>query len=172
MQQGTATRLVIVFLVVFPLDALFISRNLVAGTVNVGLYAALLAAVHFLLIVTVLRLYSATTDRDAMFLAMLSFASVLASAVFTVDTNFFFLFIAYLLFAVATFLAGDPPQRFRRSVSPAARRSLAGTSLLPGHLAGRAERGIRRNLFRFAVIFLFSPRERRLFRAHRLSSPL
>ncbi len=104
LQQGTATRLVIVFLVVFPLDALFISRNLVAGTVNVGLYAALLAAVHFLLIVTVLRLYSATTDRDAMFLAMLSFASVLASAVFTVDTNFFFLFIAYLLFAVATFL--------------------------------------------------------------------
>ncbi len=104
LQQGTATRLVIVFLVLFPLDALFISRNLVAGTVNVGLYAALLAAVHFLLIVTVLRLYSATTDRDAMFLAMLSFASVLASAVFTVDTNFFFLFIAYLLFAVATFL--------------------------------------------------------------------
>jgi protein-glutamine gamma-glutamyltransferase len=115
LQQGTATRMVIVFLVLFPLDALFISRNLVAGTVNVGLYAALLAAVHFLLIVTVLRLYSATTDRDAMFLAMLSFASVLASAVFTVDTNFFFLFIAYLLFAVATFLGLE----IRRSASGA-----------------------------------------------------
>jgi len=104
LQQATATRLVLGFLFVVPLDALFISRNLVTGTVNVGLYAALLGAVHFLLIVTVLRLYSATTDRDAMFLAMLSFASVLASAVFTVDTNFFFLFVAFLLFAVATFL--------------------------------------------------------------------
>lgn len=105
LQQSTATRVVLVYLFVFPLDVLFISRNLIAGTANAGLYAALLAAVHFLLLVTVLRLYSASTDRDAMFLAMLSFASVLASAVFTVDTNFFFLFVAYLLCAVATFLA-------------------------------------------------------------------
>jgi len=52
-----------------------------------------------------LRLYSAVADRDAIFLAMLSFAAILASAVFTVDTNFFFLFIVYLLFGVATFLA-------------------------------------------------------------------
>ena len=45
LQQGTATRMVIVFLVLFPLDALFISRNLVAGTVNVGLYAELMLAI-------------------------------------------------------------------------------------------------------------------------------
>jgi len=104
LQQSTATRLLLAFLVVFPLDAIFLSRTLVAGSTNVELYATLLAAVHFLLIVTVVRLYSAATDRDAIFLAMLSFASVLASAVLTVDTNFFFLFVAYFLFGVATFL--------------------------------------------------------------------
>ena len=105
LKQTTATRLVIAYVFLFPIDALFISRNLASGTSNSGLYAALLAAVHFLLFVTVLRLYSAVADRDAIFLAMLSFAAILASAVFTVDTNFFFLFVVYLLFAVATFLA-------------------------------------------------------------------
>jgi len=105
LKQTTATRLVIAYVFLFPIDALFVSRNLASGTSNSGLYAALLAAVHFLLFVTVLRLYSAVADRDAIFLAMLSFAAILASAVFTVDTNFFFLFVVYLLFGVATFLA-------------------------------------------------------------------
>jgi len=105
LRQTTATRLVLGYLFLFPIDALFISRNLATGTSNSALYAVLLAAVHFLLFVTVLRLYSAATDRDSVFLAMLSFAAILASAVFTVDTNFFFLFVVYLLFGVATFLS-------------------------------------------------------------------
>ena len=105
LKQTTATRLVLAYVFLFPIDALFFSRNLASGTSNSALYAALLAAVHFLLFVTIIRLYSATTDRDAIFLAMLSFAAILASAVFTVDTNFFFLFIVYLLFGVATFLS-------------------------------------------------------------------
>jgi len=104
LKQTTATRLVLAYLFLFPVDALFISRNLASGTSNSALYAVLLAAVHFLLFVTVVRLYSAVADRDAVFLAMLSFAAILASAVFTVDTNFFFLFVVYLLFGVATFL--------------------------------------------------------------------
>ncbi|HXH66912.1 MAG TPA: DUF3488 and transglutaminase-like domain-containing protein [Candidatus Limnocylindrales bacterium] len=105
LKQTTATRLVLAYVFLFPVDALFFSRNLASGTANSALYAALLAAVHFLLFVTIVRLYSAATDRDAIFLAMLSFAAILASAVFTVDTNFFFLFVVYLLFGVATFLS-------------------------------------------------------------------
>src|SRR5882757_4644207 len=105
LKHAAATRLVLAYAFLFPIDALFVSRNLASGTSNSALYAALLAAVHFLLFVTIIRLYSATTDRDAIFLAMLSFAAILASAVFTVETNFFFLFVVYLLFAVATFLS-------------------------------------------------------------------
>ena len=152
LRQATATRLVLAFLLVLPFDALFISRTLVQSAVNVALYSALLAAVHFLLLVTLLRLYSAATDRDAMFLAMLSFAAVLASAVFTVDTNFFFLFAAYLLFAVATFLGLEirrsasgaifPPhaveesreRRFYRALSFAALSVGAGAILIGGML--------------------------------------
>jgi hypothetical protein len=105
LKQTTATRLVLAYVFLFPVDALFFSRNLASGTANSALYSALLAAVHFLLFVTIVRLYSAATDRDAIFLAMLSFAAILASAVFTVDINFFFLFVVYLLFGVATFLS-------------------------------------------------------------------
>jgi protein-glutamine gamma-glutamyltransferase len=118
LRQSTATRLVLAYVFFFPVDALFISRNLASGTSNSALYAALLAAVHFLLLVTVLRLYSAETDRDAVFLAMLSFAAVLASAVFTVDTNFFFLFVVYLLFGVATFLSLEVRRGARGAIFP------------------------------------------------------
>jgi transglutaminase-like putative cysteine protease len=118
LKQTTATRLVLAYVFLFPLDALFLSRNLASGTSNSALYAVLLAAVHFLLFVTVLRLYSAVTDRDAMFLAMLSFAAILASAIFTVDPNFFFLFAVYLLFGVATFLSLEIRRGARGAVFP------------------------------------------------------
>src|SRR6266478_1338793 len=64
----------------------------------------LLAAVHFLLFVSVVRFYSAVTDRDALFLSMLSFAGILAAAVLTVDTVFLILFFIFLLFGISTFV--------------------------------------------------------------------
>jgi Ca2+/Na+ antiporter len=91
-------------LFVFPLDVVFLSRAFVSGSSNPALYAALLGAVHFLLFVMLIRLYSATTDRDALFLTMLSFAAILASAVLTIDTTFLGLFFLFLLFGVATFV--------------------------------------------------------------------
>src|SRR6476661_4016441 len=102
--QRLATRLVVAYLFVFPLDVVFLSRAFVSGSSNPALYAALLGAVHFLLFVMLIRLYSATTDRDALFLTMLSFAAILASAVLTIDTAFLGLFFLFLLFGVATFV--------------------------------------------------------------------
>jgi transglutaminase-like putative cysteine protease len=104
LRQSVATRLVVAYLFVFPVDIFFVSRALVGDAPNSGLYAALLGAVHFLLFVTLVRFYSVATDRDAMFLSMLAFAGVLASAVFTVDTSFLVFFILFLVFAVAVFV--------------------------------------------------------------------
>ena len=101
--QRAATRLVLAYLFFFPVDAFFLSRNY-PGASNSPLLAALLAAVHFLLFVTVVRLYSAASDRDGLFLAMLSFAGILAGAVFTIDTYFLAFFLMFLLCAVAVFL--------------------------------------------------------------------
>jgi hypothetical protein len=99
-----ATRLVVAYLLVFPLDVLFLSRVFVSGSSNPALYSMLLGAVHFLLFVMLIRLYSATSDRDALFLTMLSFAGILASAVLTIDTTFLGLFFLFVLFGVATFV--------------------------------------------------------------------
>lgn len=114
-----ATRLVVGYLFVFPLDFLFFSRALVGDSTNPGLYAALLAAVHFLLFLTVVRLYSVSTDRDAMFLSMLAFSGVLASAVFTVDTSFLIFFLVFLLFAVAVFVGLEIRKGANGAVFPA-----------------------------------------------------
>jgi transglutaminase-like putative cysteine protease len=148
LRQAIATRLVVAYVFFAPLDAVFISRNFVAGA-NSALYSALLAAVHFLLFVTVVRLYSAVSDRDALFLAMLAFAGILAAAVFTIDTYFLAFFLLFLLCAVGVFLGleirrgaartifipfdGRPEleRRFHRALALAA-FSLAGGAVLFG----------------------------------------
>jgi protein-glutamine gamma-glutamyltransferase len=119
-KPSVATRLVVAYLLFFPLDAIFLSRALASNTGNPVLYSLLLASVHFLLFVTIVRLYSATTDRDGLFLAMLAFAGVLASAVFTVDTYFFVLFIAFLVFGVSTFVGLEVRRGAAGAIFPAA----------------------------------------------------
>jgi len=104
LSHSAATWLVVCYVGFFPLDTFFLSRVFVANSANPTLYAALLGAVHFLLFVMLVRLYSATSDRDALFLVMLAFAAILASAVLTVDTSFLVLFFVFLLFGVATFV--------------------------------------------------------------------
>src|SRR5258705_2492738 len=100
----TATWAVIGYLAFFPVDIFFVSRAIVANSTNPALLAALLAAVHFLLLVMVVRLFSATTDRDALFLAMLAFAAMLAASILTVDTSFLILFFIFMVFGVAAFI--------------------------------------------------------------------
>src|SRR5437773_7579403 len=99
-----ATWCVLAYLAFFPVDALFLSRFSVGNSANPPLFAALLRAVHFLIFVTIVRLYSTVTDRDALFLSMLSFAGILAAAVLTVDTTFLILFFIFLLFGISTFV--------------------------------------------------------------------
>ena len=78
--QTLATRLVVGYVAIFPIDVLFLSRSFVADSTNPGLYAALLSAVHFLLFVMLVRLFSARTDRDTQFHSLaFTFAAILAS---------------------------------------------------------------------------------------------
>jgi hypothetical protein len=118
LRHSTATRLVVAYLFVFPADLFFISRTLAGGAPNSGLYAALLAVVHFLLFVTLVRLYSVANDRDALFLSMLSFAGILASAIFTVDTSFLVFFVVFLVFAVAVFVGLEIRRAAKGAVFP------------------------------------------------------
>ncbi len=133
MRNSRATILVLAYLAFFPFDIFVFSRLVVSNSANPPLYAALLAAVHFLIFVMLVRLYSAVTDRDATFLSMLAFAGILAAAVLTVDTTFLFCFFAFLLFGVATFTGME------------LRRAAQGAVVMPAP-AGDRDRNLNRAL--------------------------
>ena len=99
-----ATWIVLAYFLFFPFDLWFISRDLAASAPNPALYAGLLSAMHLLLFATIARLYSARTTRDFVFLAMLAFTAMLASAILTVDTAFLVSLSVFLVLAVSTFI--------------------------------------------------------------------
>jgi protein-glutamine gamma-glutamyltransferase len=119
LSHRVATLLVLGYIGIFPLDVLILSRVYVSNSSNPALYAALLGAVHFLLFVMLVRLYSATTDRDAFFLTLLAFSGILAAAILTIDTFFLVMFFIFLLFAVATFVGMELRRGGRGATTPA-----------------------------------------------------
>jgi protein-glutamine gamma-glutamyltransferase len=135
-----ATWLVLAYFLFFPIDLWFFSRSLAADAPNPPLYAALLSAIHLLLFATLVRLYSARTNRHYIFLTLLAVTSMLASAILTVETGFLVALAVFLVLSVSTFVAleirrsanGVVSQAFEPG-SPVARqmgRSLSATSVL------------------------------------------
>ncbi|MGA3293716.1 MAG: DUF3488 and transglutaminase-like domain-containing protein [Candidatus Acidiferrales bacterium] len=113
-----ATWLVLGYFLFFPFDLWVLSRDMAAGAPNPALYAALLSAIHLLLFATIVRLYSARTNRDRLFLAVLAVTSMLASAILTVETGFLIALAAFLLLSVSTFVALEIRRSAAGAVSP------------------------------------------------------
>jgi transglutaminase-like putative cysteine protease len=152
------TWLTVAYFVFFPFDLWIISRLLAAGAQNPGLYAALLATVHLMLFATVVRLYSATTTRDYLFLTMMGFTSMLAAAILTVDTVFLAFFFVFLGLAVSTFVALE---MWRSAQGTVTRPMESGTSAANQlhHALGITSAGIALgSLAVGGVIFLILPR--------------
>jgi protein-glutamine gamma-glutamyltransferase len=113
-----ATWLVLAYFLFFPLDLWIFSRNLSTGAPNPALYAALLASIHLMLFAALVRLYSARTNRDFAFLAVLAFTCMLASAILTVETSFLITLAIFLALAVSTFVALEIRRSAAGAVSP------------------------------------------------------
>jgi protein-glutamine gamma-glutamyltransferase len=113
-----ATWLVLAYFLAFPADLWFFSRNLAEGAPNPTLYAALLSAIHLLLFAILVRLFSARTNRDYAFLTVLAVASMLASAILTVETGFLVTLAIFLVLAVSTFVALEIRRSASGAVSP------------------------------------------------------
>ena len=64
------------------------------------------------------RLYSARTNRDFAFLAVLAVAAMLASAILTVETGFLIALAIFLVLAVSTFVALEIRRSSTGAVSP------------------------------------------------------
>jgi len=108
------TILTLAYVAFYLADYLVISRAFVSS------------AVHLVLFVLVVRLFSARRDRDQYFLAVISFLMVLAAAVLTVDSTFLLAFAAFMLTAVVTFILME----MRRASVSAAFQPASGDSSL------------------------------------------
>lgn len=113
-----ATGMVLGYFLFFPVDLWVVSRDLAAGAPNPSLYAALLAAIHLMLFATLVRLFSARTNRDFSFLAGLAVTSMLASAILTVETGFLIALAIFLALAVSTFVALEIRRSSSGAVTP------------------------------------------------------
>jgi transglutaminase-like putative cysteine protease len=118
LSHRAATWLVIGYFLYFPADLWWVSRLLASDAQNPTLYAALLAAVHLLLFALLVRLYSASTTRDYMFLSLLAFCCMLAAAILTVDTTFLAFFLVFLGLCVSTFIGLEMRHSAARSRTP------------------------------------------------------
>src|SRR5215472_2251898 len=148
-----ATWSLLVYLAFFPVDALFVSRFFVGGSSNPPLFALLLAVVHFLIVAMLVRFYSASTDRDALFLCMLSFAAILAAAILTVDTLFLTLFSFFLLSGISTFIALELRRGAVGAIAPASTHRKLSRSLSLASLSVAAGAIVVGGMF-----FFFFPR--------------
>jgi transglutaminase-like putative cysteine protease len=95
------SQLTVAYVVFYFLDFFFFSANFVVATV------------HLVLFIMVVKLFSVQSERDHLYLAVISFLMILASAVLTVDSFFLATFSLFLLLTVTT------------SISMEMRRSLA-----------------------------------------------
>ena len=86
------TALTLAFTAFFVVDLFLLSGSFISATV------------HFVLLLLIVRLWSARRNRDYVFLAVLAFLMVLSAAVLTVNSTFLFMFVVFTLAAVATFI--------------------------------------------------------------------
>src|SRR5271154_2259047 len=113
-----ATWLTVAYFIFFPIDLWVVSRILARDAQNPGLYAALLSTIHLMLFAIIVRLYSASTTRDYLFLTMMAFTSMLASAILTVDTVFLVFFFVFLALAISTFVGLEMWRSAQGAVTP------------------------------------------------------
>jgi len=158
LSHRAATWLLLVYLVFFPVDAMFLSRFYTGSSSNPPLFALLLAVVHFLVFATLARFYSASRDRDAVFLGMLSFSSILAAAILTVDTLFLLLFFIFLLFCASAFLGMELRRGAAGAVTPAANVNPALDRKLERALALAALSVACGAILLGGILFFFFPR--------------
>src|SRR5579864_533460 len=93
----------VVYAFFFAADFFLLSGSFVVSTV------------HLVLFIMAFKIFSVQRERDHVYLALLSFAMVLAAALLTVDSVFFFAFCLFLVLATSTFVSME----MRRSAAKA-----------------------------------------------------
>src|SRR4051812_22576031 len=119
---AVTSRLTIAYIAFYFLDLFFVSGTFIGPVV------------HLVLFVMVVKLFSVQTERDHIYLALIAFMMILASAVLTVDSFFLAAFALFLLLTVTT------------AISMEMRRSLRDSVIQNGQVAGGPAAGLSRSV--------------------------
>lgn len=103
-----------VYILFYPLDYLFLSQSFIVATV------------HMIFFVAVVKLLTARTARDFLYLKVIAGLELLAAALLSTHISFFLFLTTFVLCAIAAFAAGEVLRCARRpvTVSRAASRGL------------------------------------------------
>jgi hypothetical protein len=107
LSERTATILALAYSAFFPLDYFFISRDFLSATV------------HLVFFLAVLKILTARTNRDNLYIAVIAFLELLAAAILSIDFNFFLCLALFLLFSIAALTSGEIRRAMRKSPTTA-----------------------------------------------------
>lgn len=151
--SGVVSAVTLAYVGFYPIDYLFISGTFIPS------------AVHLVFFVAVVKILTATTDRDYFFLKLIAFMELLAACVLSSSFNFFGFLLLFLILGVATFASGEIRQS-RAKRQTIARVSGRGLSLRLSAVVLVASLGI---LVLTAGLFFFLPRTARAAFQHFMS---
>lgn len=107
------------YIIFFLLDSSVVSRSFIP------------ASIHLVLFLQLAKLFQEKTDKDYLYLIILSFLQILAASSLTIDLSFVAAFFLFLIALVSTLMSFDMHRSERNSVKPAEQvaRALGGMSL-------------------------------------------
>jgi transglutaminase-like putative cysteine protease len=150
---GVVTAVTLAYIGFYPIDYFYISEAFIP------------AAVHLVFFVAVVKLLTATTNRDYFLLKVIAFLELLAACVLSSRFNFFVFLLLFLVLGVATFASGEIRQS-RQRLQTVHRVSGRGLSLRLTAVALFVSAGI---LILSAGLFFFLPRTARAAFQHLIS---
>jgi transglutaminase-like putative cysteine protease len=128
----------------YPLDYLYLSREFIPATV------------HLIFFLAVVRILTAHTNRDYLFVKVIAFLELLAATLLSSNMNFFVFLTLFVVFGVATFCCSE----IRRSAQ-AGRRIAGSTVRLRGKLAALTAAITAGIILMTAGLFFMLPRTAR-----------
>src|ERR1700733_4008737 len=147
------TLVTLAYIAFYPVDHFYISRTFIP------------AAIHLVFFVAVVKILTARTDRDFLFLKMIAFLELLAACIVSASFNFFVFLLLFLVLGVATFASSEIRQSRKRGYSPA---KIAGAGVT-GRLIGVVLSVSLAILVITSGLFFFLPRTARAAFQHLVS---
>lgn len=119
LSERGATIAALLYAAFFPIDYFLLSHDFLSSTI------------HLVFFLAVLKILTASTNRDNFYIAVIAFLELLAAAILSINFNFFLCLALFLLFAIAALTSGE----IRRSMRKAPTTARAGLKHFHSRLA-------------------------------------